>query len=207
MKGSPRRSACSAIALLIALSLRAHAARASEWALDPAHSSIGFSVRHMMVSTVRGQFKEFSGGAKVDDADPTRSTIEVTIDAKSIDTRNDKRDTHLRSADFFDVEKFPTIRFRSTKIEAAGPNAFKLTGDLTLHGVTKPVTLDVEAPSPAVKTPFGTTVRGASATGKVDRTAFGISWNKALDAGGLVVGEEVQIQIDAEFTEKSAATP
>jgi polyisoprenoid-binding protein YceI len=180
------------------------ASAASEWALDPAHTSVQFSVRHMMVSTVRGEFFKVSGTAKVDDADPTRSSIEVTIDASSIDTREPKRDTHLKSPDFFDVEKFPTLTFHSTKIEAAGPDAYKLTGDLTIHGVTKPVMLDVPAPSPAVKTPFGTTVRGASATGTVKRSDFGLTWNKTLDAGGVVIGDEVTIQIDTEFIEQQS---
>ena len=177
-------------------------ARASEWALDPAHTSVQFSVRHMMVSTVRGEFTKVSGTAKADDADPARSTIEVTIEAGSIDTRDAKRDAHLRSPDFFDVEKFPALQFRSTKIEAAEPDAYKLTGDLTIHGVTKPITLDVPAPSAAVKTPFGTTIRGVSAAGKLNRKDFGLTWNKALEAGGLLVGEDVQIQIDAEFVKK-----
>lgn len=187
------------IALLVA---SPGSARASEWELDPAHSSVAFSVRHMMVSTVRGAFTKVSGTAKVDDADPTRSTIAVTIQVDSIDTREAKRDAHLKAPDFFDAAKYPTIEFRSTKIEPGAGGAFKLTGDLTIRGVTKSVTLDVPAPSDAVKTPFGTTIRGASATAKINRKDFGLTWNKALETGGVVVGEEVDIQIDAEFIRK-----
>jgi polyisoprenoid-binding protein YceI len=177
-------------------------ARASDWEVDSAHSTAGFAVKHMMVSTVRGGFEKVTGTIVLDDKDPTKSEIDVTIDANTINTRDSKRDTHLKSPDFFDVAKFPTIRWKSTKIEKAGGGKLKATGDLTMHGVTKPVTLLVETLTPPVKTPWGKMVRGVSATGKLNRKDFGLNWNKALETGGVLVGEEVQLQIDAEIDAK-----
>jgi polyisoprenoid-binding protein YceI len=141
-----------------------------------------------------------SGQAVIDEQDLTRSSLDVTVDPSSIDTREPKRDAHLRSADFFDVEKFPEIRFKSTRIARSGAG-LAITGDLTLHGVTRPITLQAELTDP-VKSPFGTTVRGASATGKIDRKEFGLAWNAALETGGVLVGEEVTLQIDAELVAK-----
>jgi polyisoprenoid-binding protein YceI len=175
---------------------------AATWEVDPAHSSVSFSVRHMMISTVRGQFRTFSAKATGDPAAPTSATIEATIDAKSIDTGNEKRDTHLKSPDFFDVEKFPTITFKSTKIESAGAGKAKLTGDLTIHGVTKPVVLDVEYPAATIKDPMGNTKAGAHATTRIDRKDFGIVWNKAMDGGGIMVGDDVDVTIDVEAVKK-----
>ena len=176
-------------------------APAATWEIDPGHTSVQFSVRHLMVSNVRGEFGKVSGTIKVDDADVTKSVVEATIDVASITTRNEKRDEHLRSPDFFDAAKFPTITFKSTKAEKAA-NGWKLTGDLTMHGVTKPVVLNVEGPTPEIKDPWGNTRAGAQATAKVDRQEFGISWNKALDSGGVTVGNEVSITIDVEAVKK-----
>lgn len=177
-------------------------AKAGTWDIDPAHSTIEFSVKHMMVSTVKGQFEKVKGTIELDDKDVTKSTVEVTIDLASINTHEPKRDGHLKSPDFFDVAKYPTATFKSTKVQKAGKK-LKVTGDLTLHGVTKPVVLDVEGPSSAAKTPFGTTVRGVHATGKIDRKDFEIGWNKVLDNGGVVVGNEVTLEFNAELTEKA----
>jgi len=190
---------------LAAMSLLAIPATASAntWEIDPAHSTIEFSVKHMMVSTVKGQFEKVKGAIELDDKDVTKSTVEVTIDLTSVNTHEPKRDGHLKSPDFFDVAKYPTATFKSTKVQKAGKK-LKVTGDLTLHGVTKPVVLEVEGPSPASKTPFGTTVRGVHATGKLDRKDFEIGWNKVLDNGGVLVGNEVTLEFNAELTEKAA---
>jgi polyisoprenoid-binding protein YceI len=179
-------------------------AHATTWELDPSHTSIEFSVRHMMATTVKGQFEKVKGTLELDDKDITKSTVEVTIDVASVNTHEQKRDGHLKSPDFFDVAKFPTATFKSTKVQKAGKNKLKVTGDLTLHGITKPVVLEVEGPSQPYATPFGTTVRGIHATGKIDRKDFEISWNKALDSGGLLVGNEVSLDLNAEVSEKKA---
>jgi polyisoprenoid-binding protein YceI len=171
---------------------------AATWELDPAHSSIGFAIRHMMISTVRGQFRTFTGKAVGDPASPGAASIEASIDAATIDTGNEKRDAHLKTADFLDVEKFPKITFKSKTIEPAGPGKAKVTGDLTLHGVTKQVVLDVEGPTPVIKDPMGNTKAGAHASTKINRKDFGIVWNKAMDGGGLMVGDEIDITIDVE---------
>ena len=182
-------------------------ASATTWELDPSHSGIEFSVRHMMVSTVKGRFEKVKGTVELDEKDVTKSTVEVTIDLGSVNTNEPKRDAHLKSPDFFDVAKFPTAIFKSTKVQKAGKNKLKVTGELSLHGVTKPVVLEVEGPTDAFKTPFGTTVRGVHATGKIDRKDFEISWNKALDNGGMVVGNEVSLELNGELTDKAVAAP
>jgi len=176
--------------------------RAATWELDPAHSTIGFAIRHMMISTVRGQFRTFTGKATGDPKTPDKAAIEASIDAASIDTANEKRDGHLKSPDFFDVAKFPTITFKSKSIAAAGAGKAKVTGDLTLHGVTKEVVLEVEGPTQVIKDPMGNTRAGAHATAKINRKDFGIAYNKALDGGGLMVGDEVEITIDVEAVQK-----
>jgi polyisoprenoid-binding protein YceI len=176
---------------------------AATWEVDPVHSTVGFAIRHMMISTVRGHFRTFTATATGDPAAPTAATIEATIDATTIDTANEKRDTHLKAADFLDVEKFPTIAFKSKKIESAGPGKVKVTGDLTLHGVTKQVVVDVEGPTPTIKDPMGNTKAGAHATARINRKDFGIVWNKAMDGGGIVLGEEIDISIDIEAVKKS----
>jgi len=172
------------------------------WEIDPAHSSIQFSVRHMMVSNVRGAFTKATGSVRGDEKDPLHATIEATIDASSIDTREAKRDEHLRSPDFLDVAKYPTITFKSKKIEKAGDGRYKVSGDLTLHGVTREVVLDVEGPTAVVKDPRGNMRAGASATTRINRQDFGITWSKSLDGGGVVVGDEIAITIDAESVKK-----
>ena len=195
-----RRLACS-LALVTGL-FAPVLARAATWEVDPAHSQIAFSVRHMMISTVHGQFRTFSATATGDPASPASATIEASVDVASIDTGNEKRDSHLKSADFFDVEKLPKMTFKSKKIEAAGAGKYKVTGDLTLHGVTKEVVLDVEAPSAPV-TMMGALRSGARATTKIHRKDFGIEWNKAMDGGGVLVGDDVDVTIDVEAAKKS----
>jgi polyisoprenoid-binding protein YceI len=161
----------------------------------------------MMVTTVKGQFQKVKGTVELDEKDPNKSTVEVSIETASIDTREAKRDAHLKSPDFFDAAKFPALTFKSTKIEKAGKGKFKLTGDLSMHGITKSVVLAVEGPSASIKDPYGRTVRGVMATGKLDRKDWGMTWNKALDSGGFVVSDEVKLDINAELAEHSATPP
>ncbi len=166
--------------------------------IDPTHSSVHFSVRHMMLSNVRGEFTKVSGTIKFDPENPASSSLDATIDAASINTRDAQRDTHLKSADFLDVEKFPTLTFHSKKI-APQPGGGKVTGDLTIHGVTREITLDVEGPTAEIKDPWGKQRMGASATTTLSRKDFGLIWNAALETGGVMVGDEVKITIDVEF--------
>jgi polyisoprenoid-binding protein YceI len=173
------------------------------WEADPAHSQVGFAIRHMMIATVRGTFNAFTATATGDPAKPADATIVATIQAASIDTGNEKRDGHLKTADFLDVEKYPTITFKSKKIEVAGAGKAKVTGDLTLHGVTKEVVLAVEGPTQVIKDPMGNTKAGAHATTRINRKDFGIVWNKSLDGGGLMVGDEIDVTIDVEAVKKS----
>jgi polyisoprenoid-binding protein YceI len=173
--------------------------RVSTWELDPAHSGAHFSIRHMMVSTVRGEFGKVAGVVKLDEADPTRSTVQATIDVSSINTRDPQRDAHLRSAEFFDVEKFPSIDFKSTSIVKTGADTYELTGQLTLHGITREVTLKLEAASEQGKDPWGKLRRGATATGTLNRKDFGLNWNQVLETGGILVGDEVKLTIDVEL--------
>jgi len=190
----------TAIALATTLAL-ASPAFASTWDIDPTHTDVGFSVKHMMVSNTKGRFAGVKGTVDIDDKDLTKTKIGITIDVKSIDTREPKRDDHLRSPDFFDVAKFPTLTFKSKSVATAG-KGFKVTGDITIHGVTKEIVLDVDSITAPLKDPFGGTRRGVVAHTKVNRGDFGLKWNKAIEAGGVVVGEEVTITIDAELTEK-----
>ena len=188
--------------LAVALVVIVHPALASTWEIDPAHTSVQFSVRHLMISNVRGELRKVAGTVRADDQDPTRSVIEATIDAASIDTREAKRDEHLRSADFLDVERYPTITFRSKRIEKAGERRYKVVGDLTRHGVTREVTLDVEGPTPPMTDPRGNVRAGAQATTRIDRRDFGITWSKSLDGGGVVVGNDLDLTIDVEAVRK-----
>jgi polyisoprenoid-binding protein YceI len=167
------------------------------YAIDPAHSAVHFSVRHMMLSNVRGEFTKLSGSVSYNPENAAGSSIDASIDATSINTRNADRDTHLKSADFLDVEKFPTITFKSRQIELNSDGA-KVTGDLTIHGVTREITLDVEGPTSEVKDPWGKQRVGASATAKLSRKDFGLVWNATLETGGVMVGDEVKITIDIE---------
>jgi len=177
-------------------------ALAASWQIDPAHSNVSFSVRHMMVSNVRGEFTKVSGTVDGDEKTPTQAVINATIDASSINTREAKRDDHLKSADFLDVAKYSTITFKSKKIEPSGTGQFKVTGDLTLHGVTREVVLDVSDVTPPIKDPMGKTRAGAHATTKIDRKDFGINWSKTMDNGGMMVGNDVAITIDVEATQQ-----
>ncbi len=177
-------------------------ASAATWTIDPDHSSVGFKVRHLMVSNVKGVFEKFTGTVEINDTDIAKSKVNVNIDTKSINTNVVKRDEHLRSADFFDVAKYPTMTFTSKKVAKAGKDGLKVTGDLTLHGVTKEVELDVEGPSMESKDPWGTIRRGASATTKINRKDFGLVWNKVLETGGVAVGEEVTITLEVEMIKK-----
>src|SRR5581483_5356034 len=157
-----------------------------KWDIDTAHSSVGFSVRHLLVSKVRGAFTKWSGSLSFDESAPHESRVEVTIDAASVDTHEPKRDEHLRSGDFLDVARFPALTFKSTRVEAAGKGRFRVTGDLTLQGVTREVVLDVEDAG-RVKDPWGGERAGFSATAAIDRKEFGIVFNQVLDAGGLAL--------------------
>jgi polyisoprenoid-binding protein YceI len=169
------------------------------WKLDPAHSAAEFKVKHMMISNVKGSFSGLSGTLTEHTIDATLSSIEASIDVSTVSTGDAQRDGHLKSADFFDVEKYPAMTFKSTKVERKGESEYAVTGDLTLHGVTKPVTLDVEGPSTPGKDPWGNTRIGISATAKINRKDFGLNWNAALETGGILVGEQVSISIDAQF--------
>jgi polyisoprenoid-binding protein YceI len=182
-------------------------AQTATWQIDSAHSAAHFSVRHLLVSNVRGSFSKVTGAVVIDERDIAKSSVEATIDATSIDTREPKRDAHLKSADFLDVANHPTIAFKSKQVERAGKDRLRVIGDLTIRGVTKQVVLDVEGPTAAIKDPSGNLKRGATATVKINRFDFGVAWNKALEAGGLVVGEEVSITLDLELGRKPEAKP
>jgi polyisoprenoid-binding protein YceI len=184
---------------LLALAVLPVAGRAdvSTWNIDSAHAQTGFSVKHLVISTVKGEFAKTSGVLKLDDKDLTRSSVEATIDATTINTRLADRDTHLKSPDLFDTARFPTITFKSTKVEKAG-DGLAVTGDLTMRGVTKSVTLAVAGPTAEIKDPWGNARRGLQARGKINRKDFGLTWSKVVEAGP-VVGDEVSIEIDAEL--------
>ncbi len=179
-------------------------AGATEWTVDPAHSTASFTVKHMMVSTVRGEFGKMTGTASWSKPDYSDAKVDVTIDATTVDTREPKRDAHLRSPDFFDVQKFPTLTFKSKRVEKAKEKGHvTLVGDLTIHGVTKEVAFDVTGPSPEMKTPFGTVAVGAEAKAKINRKDFGLTWNKPLEAaGGVLVSDEVNLDINLELSKK-----
>ena len=177
-------------------------ALASTWEIDPAHTSAQFAVRHLVISTVRGQLGKVTGVVNLDDGDLAKSSVAATIDAQGIDTREPKRDAHLRSPDFLDVAKFPTITFKSTKVEKVADDKYRVTGDLTIRGVTKPVVLDVSGSPTPLKDPMGNVKLGGSATTRINRQNFGVSWSKSLDGGGLVVGDDVDVTIDVEVVKK-----
>ena len=172
------------------------------WAIDPAHSLVGFAVKHMMVATVKGRFSGISGRLAIDEADLSQSQVEVTIDVATIDTGDQKRDDHLRSADFFDVTNYPIITFRSTRIEPAGQDRWQVFGDLTIRGVTRSVVLDARFHGRG-KTPWGSEVVAFTAATKINRKDFGLTWNVALEAGGVLVGDEVKIEIEVEATKQA----
>lgn len=170
--------------------------------IDPSHSTANFSIKHMMIAKVHGGFEKMSGTLTYDAANPSKSSVQVAIEAASINTREAQRDTHLRSPDFFDVEKYPTITFKSTRVEGSG-GELKVIGDLTIHGVTQQVTLNVEGPSDEMKDPWGNTKIGASGTTKIKRKDFGLTWNAALEAGGFLVGDDVTINLDVQFVKQA----
>ncbi len=172
------------------------------WEIDAAHSSVGFSVRHMVIAKVHGAFKQWSGKLALDTDDLTRSSIEVTIDTASIDTRDEKRDAHLKSADFLDSDKFPHIVFKSKRVEKSAAETFQVTGDLSVHGVTREVVLDAEYGGRA-KDPWGGERAGFTIRTKLDRKDFGLQWNVALEAGGVLVGETIDVTIEVEAKKAS----
>ena len=168
------------------------------WTIDPAHSQVEFAVRHLMISTVRGRFVDVTGTVLADERDPKRSTVEASMSVASIDTRVEQRDNHLRSADFFDVEKYPTITFRSKRIEGDPTGEFTLVGDLTIRNVTREIALDVTFEGRG-KDPWGNERAGFTAKSKLNRKDFGLTWNQALETGGVVVGDEVKVSIEVEL--------
>jgi polyisoprenoid-binding protein YceI len=176
------------------------------WEIDPAHSSAQFSVRHLMISNVKGEFTKVSGRVSLDEDAIERASVEAVVDVATISTREPDRDAHLKSPDFFDVANFPVMTFKSRRVEKNSGGILKLTGDLTLRGTTRPVTFRVEGPSAPVKDPWGKVRRGASATAKINRKDFGLTWNAALETGGFVVGDEVSITLDIELVEQAAAS-
>jgi polyisoprenoid-binding protein YceI len=176
------------------------------WVIDPAHTLVEFSVKHMMITTVRGRFTRFTGTLNIDDQRPERSTVEGTIEAASIDTHEPNRDNHLRSADFFDAEKYPLLTFRSRRIEPAGDGAYKIIGDITIKDVTREIVFKVTDEGQG-KNPWGKQVRAFSAQATLNRKDFGLNWNVALETGGWLVGDQVKITIELELVEQEAEQP
>lgn len=193
--------------LLLSLTVLALAAPSfadtSTWAIDTDHSNAQFKVQHMMISYVRGNLPEVTGTVQLDEQDMSKSMVEVTIAAASLDTNHAKRDAHLKSADFLDVEKYPTLTYKSKQVSAGADNTLKVLGDLTIRGVTKEVELTVYGPTPDMKDPWGNIRRGAQAATKINRKDFGLVWNKALETGGVVVGDDVEINIEIELIKQA----
>jgi polyisoprenoid-binding protein YceI len=191
-----------ASAALIAVAVLAFpalaAAQATTWNIDPAHTHSSFTIRHLVISNVRGEFGKTTGTIVLDEKDLSRSSVEAAVDTSTIDTRVADRDTHLKSPDFFDVQKYPAMTFKSTKVEKAGKGKLKVTGNLTIKDVTRPVVLNVDGPTAEIKDPWGKTRRGLSATTTINRKDFGLNWSKMVEAGP-VVGDEVKIEIEAEL--------
>ncbi len=175
----------------------------ARWKIDPAHSNAEFVVRHMMISKVRGTFENIEGYIDFDEQNPENSYVEATIDVNTINTRNEQRDNHLRSADFFDVANYPTMTFKSTKVEVTGENTGRVTGELTIRGVTKEVTFDVEYYG-AGPSPFGDVRAGFSGTTKINREDWGLTWNMALETGGVLISKEVTIEVNIEVIQEAA---
>ncbi len=174
------------------------------WQIDPAHSEINFTVRHMMISNVRGQFEKFTGTVDFNEDDPTKSTVDVQIEAASINTKEPPRDNHLRSADFLDAEHYPYLTFKSKRVIKTGDNTGRIVGDLTIRDITREVTLDVEYSGQA-QSPWGTTSAGFSATTTINRKDWDLNWNKALETGGVLVGDQIKIAIEIEVVKQVAA--
>jgi polyisoprenoid-binding protein YceI len=169
------------------------------WKIDPAHSAAEFKVRHMMIANVKGNFSKISGALFLDESDLANSRVEASIDAASIETRESQRDAHLKSADFLDVEKFPALRFKSTSISIVKDGELSVEGNLTIRGVTRKVRFAVEGPTPPSKDPWGNTRVAVSAVTKINRRDFGLTWNAALETGGILVGDEVTVTLEVEF--------
>ncbi|MDP9149434.1 MAG: YceI family protein [Myxococcota bacterium] len=199
MTRSLRSAAFAAAFFLVAVPATA---LASDWDIDAGHSRVGFAIRHMMVSTVHGTFDKYTGSVALDDADVTKSKVHLDIEAATINTGNAKRDEHLRSPDFFDAAKYAKLTFESTKIEKRGADGLSVTGNLTIRNVTKPVVLTVTGLTGEVKDPWGGVRRGASAQTKISRKDFGLNWNKGLDTGGVVLGDDVTIELEVELVKK-----
>ena len=193
-----RMTRIAALALAVAPALAF--GQTATWNVDPSHTRVGFSVKHLVISDVKGEFSKVSGKGQIDESDLSKSSVEMTIEVASVDTRDEKRDAHLKSADFFDAAKFPTITFKSTKVVAGKDGAVTVTGDLTMRGVTKPVTLEGSI-SKTIVDPWGLSRRGVSFTGKLNRKEWGVSWSKVTDVGA-VVGDEVKLDIQAEITKE-----
>ena len=189
-------------AAVVSAAAVAAAAAAHAWDVDPAHSSANFRVRHLMVSHVRGELGPVSGTIWIDDQQIERSRVEVSIDARQIASRDEKRDAHLRSADFLDVDNHPTVTFHSTRVEKATGGQLRVTGDLAIRGIAHPVTLEVDPLPATVADPWGNTKRGATARAKINRKDWGLKWNLALETGGVVVGDEVAIEIELELVKQ-----
>ena len=185
--------------IVLAFPLFVHSAT---WQIDPDHSNFQFKIRHLTVSNVKGDFAKARGTVTMDDQDITNLTVDLTIDAATLNTKHTQRDDHLKGPEFFDVVKYPTITFRSKKVIKASPDGLKVVGDLTIHGVAREITVDVEGPTPEVKDPWGNFRRGATVTTKINRKDFGMMWNKVLDTGGAVVGDEVNIYVEVEMVKK-----
>ena len=171
------------------------------WNIDPVHSTAQFKVKHMMISNVKGEFTALTGALKLDRAEVTQSQVTASIDATTINTNEAQRDDHLKSADFFDVEKFPSLSFKSTRVSQRGDGELAVTGELSIHGVTRNVVFQVEGPSAPMKDPWGGTRIGLSATTRINRKDFGLTWNAALETGGILVGDEVTISLDIQLVQ------
>lgn len=204
-----KRSTRFAALFPLVLGLTGTAASAAIYDIDTSHSSVGFTVKHMMMSNVHGVFTKYKGTVDLNEKEPAKSSAELIVDTSSIDTREPKRDTHLKSPDFFDVAKYPEMTFKSKSVKKSGPDKYKVVGDLTLHGVTKEVVLDAALATKDLKDPYGNLKRGATATTKINRKDFGLIWNAPIEAGGVIAGDEVTINVELELQRRKedAAAP
>jgi polyisoprenoid-binding protein YceI len=191
------------IPIAFLLALFTQSGFSADWSVDKAHSHVGFAVKHLMISTVRGGFSDYDVTINFDENNPSNLSFNGTIQAASINTENEKRDNHLQSADFFDAANYPTLTFASKKTEKVSDGMYRMTGDLTIHGTTKEVVLDVEGFTPVITSPMGDTRTGATITVTINRKDFGLNWNKVLETGGVVVAEEVKITIEAELVKEN----
>ena len=191
------------VAAMLAILTASGVAATAPWRIDPQHTAAQFSVRHLAISTVRGQFSNVKGTVQWDDEDITKSTVDISIDVNSVDTREPKRDAHLKSADFFDAAKYPEMTFKSKKIEKAADGKLKVTGDLTIRGTTREVILDVDGPTNPIKDMQGMQRAALTATTKINRQDYGVKWNATMDNGGVVVGDEISIVIDLEMIKQA----